>query len=83
MNRNEMLRELQELDFAIQEAVYIPGHPSTKRSRAELLPLCYRPAPQSGGGQHNPCVCGPLTNRDSRGRRWDWINSPWPWEREG
>ena len=28
-------------------------------------------------------VCGPLTNRDSRGRRWDWINSPWPWEREG
>lgn len=50
MNRNEMLRELQELDFAIQEAVlFLDTHPQN-----EVALSYYRyvtgPAPQSGGG---------------------------------
>ena len=73
MNKKELLRELQELDFAIQEAVlFLDTHPHN-----EVALSYYRYVT----GLRR--VCGPLTSRDSRGRRWDWVNSPWPWEREG
>ena len=81
MNRNEMLRELQELDFAIQEAVlFLDTHP---QNEVALSYYRYVTGLRRTAAEAYNRVCGPLTNRDSRGRRWDWINSPWPWEREG
>ena len=37
MNRNEMLRELQELDFAIQEAVlFLDTHPPVSYTHLDV-----------------------------------------------
>ena len=75
------LRELQELDFAIQEAVlFLDTHP---RSEVALSYYRYVTGLRRKAAEEYNRVCGPLTSRDSRGRRWDWVNSPWPWEREG
>ncbi len=77
MNKNEMLRELQELDFAIQEAVlFLDTHP-----RSEVAQSYYRYVTELRRKYNR--VCGPLTSRDSYGCCWDWVHSPWPWEREG
>ena len=81
MNKKEMLQEIRELDFAIQEAVlFLDTHP-----RSEVALSYYRHVTglrKKAIAEYNR-NCGPMTNRDSEGRRWDWVRSPWPWEREG
>ena len=79
MNKKELLRELQELDFAIQEAVlFLDTHP---HNEVALSYYRYVTGLRRKAADEYNRVCGPLTSRDRR--RWDWVNSPWPWEREG
>ena len=52
MNKNELLRELQELDFAIQEAVlFLDTHP-----RSEVALSYYRCVTGRRRGRIQPCL---------------------------
>lgn len=80
MNREQALRRLQILDFAIQEtALFLNAHPqdaqamqyyqSTMRERKEAF------------DEYERCY-GPLSSRDNQTENWEYIKGPWPWERE-
>ena len=81
-DRATLLRQLQAEDFAIYEVtLYLDGHPHCQKALkyyhehkriAEALKAEFEQR------------FGPLTiygNRNENG--WDWVNSPWPWEKEG
>ena len=81
-DRAALLRQLQAEDFAIYEVtLYLDGHPHCQKALkyyhehkriAEALKAEFEQRFE------------PLTiygNRNEIG--WDWVNSPWPWEKEG
>lgn len=80
MNKNHGMKELQEIDFAIQEVVlFLDTHPNH-----EVALSYYRYAKKLRERKLEEVekMVGPLTNRDCQAMCWDWINNPWPWERE-
>lgn len=79
MKRNQLLRQIQEYDFAVNElTLYLNSHPTDTKALEkhaqlakdlELLKLTYTKE------------VGPLTSCEgSKYGSWDWIQSPWPWE---
>ncbi len=81
MNKNQLLRQIQEYDFAVNElTLYLDSHPtdtkalekhSTLSKDLEMLKAVYTKE------------VGPLTSCDgSKYNRWSWIDSPWPWENQ-
>lgn len=79
MKRNQLLRQIQEYDFAVNElTLYLDSHPTDSKAiekhaalakDLEILKLAYTKE------------FGPLTSCDgSKYGSWSWINGPWPWE---
>ena len=79
MKRNQLLRQIQEYDFAVNElTLYLDSHPNDMKAiekhlalakDLDVLKMAYTKE------------FGPLTACDgSRAGKWNWINSPWPWE---
>lgn len=79
--KDKLLKKIQEEDFALYETVlYLDTHPcdmsalefySKRRESLEKLKTEYQQK------------FGPLTiygNEDCR--HWNWVNKPWPWEKE-
>ena len=76
--KNELLKEIQQLFFAITElALYLNTHPTDEKAlclhkeysnKLEKLKEIYQNA------------FGPLTIYHP-GDKWKWLSNPWPWER--
>lgn len=78
--RCNLLRRLQEEDFAVYETVlFLDGHPDDKKAleyynshRDTAIRL------REEYAKHY----GPLTIYDGEGRTWNWTDAPFPWEKE-
>ena len=79
MKRKQLLRQIQEYEFAVNElTLYLDSHPNDSKAiekhdawakDLEILKLTYTKE------------FGPLTACDgTKHGSWDWIDSPWPWE---
>lgn len=79
--KSALLKEIQAEDFAVYEvALYLDGHPDCSRAlayyhehrrNAEELKKQYE-------AQYGPLTI--YTNFDCG--EWQWVASPWPWEKE-
>lgn len=81
MERQMLLHQVMALDFYLTELnLYLDTHPNDQRAiqlfnAALAKAMCAR--------EEYERQCGPLTTYCSKndGPTWQWINSPWPWER--
>ena len=78
MNKEELLRYIQELAFRKTEAeLFLDTHPECRdaldfyRRNLELL--------EAATAEYNNKY-GPLTATASMGETWSWIKNPWPWQ---
>lgn len=79
MKRDKLLRQIQEYDFAVNElTLYLDSHPNDAKAlqmhcalskEANLLQELYQK-------EYSSLVA----NNASQKGRWEWIESPWPWE---
>ncbi len=79
-DRENLMRKIQSYLFAAEDFVlYLDTHPEDKKA-IEMHKALVKKAQEA--------VCeyeqqfGPLTSSSSWGcsEKWDWIESPWPWE---
>ena len=81
-NGSALLKEIQAEDFALYEtALYLDTHPTCQSA---LNFYCrHKKAVLALRAQYEE-LYGPLTiyGNDS-GSCWHWVDSPWPWEKEG
>lgn len=81
-DRSALLRRIQAEDFAIYEAaLYLDAHPDCKRAlryytEHRKLAAELKEAYET---QYGPLGIGGNRNE----QHWDWVNGPWPWEKEG
>ena len=79
--KDKLLKKIQEEDFALYETVlYLDTHPSDA-SALEFYSN-HREATEKLKTEYQQKY-GPLTiygNEDCH--HWNWINKPWPWEKE-
>ena len=77
---NKRLSALQENDFCIQElTLYMDTHPKDTEALNVLNQHIKRRDALKKAAQRE---VGPLTNYDHDGCTWDWVNDPWPWDKE-
>ena len=71
-----LMARLSRLDFAIQElALYLDSYPDN----ADALDY-YR---KMVAERENVAACGPITIYDNKNpARWEWGQSPWPWQND-
>lgn len=78
MNRRALLRQLQALDFALQDTIlYLDTHPDDPKALEYYRDIRARAAETR---RMFEMLCGPLEAQNAAGRSWEWINMPWPWE---
>lgn len=74
------LRALQENDFCIQElTLFLDTHPGDE---AAMKKLNYHLSKRNELKTAAEKETGPLTNYDHSGCTWEWVNNPWPWDKE-
>ena len=77
--RRDHLKQLQAIDFAIQETVlYLDAYPNCRQALEFYHHLIAqrKHLMESYEKEH-----GPLTMYGNTGHTsWDWIDGPWPWE---
>lgn len=79
-SRCELLHKIQTYDFNIQEAaLYLDMHPCNQKAMEYYQH--YRKLSERAKYDYERCY-GPLTNRGNICDRWEYINEPWPWEKE-
>ncbi|MBR2343923.1 MAG: spore coat protein CotJB [Clostridia bacterium] len=78
MNKDELLRYIQELAFRKTETeLFLDTHPDCRdaldlyRRNLEML--------EAATAEYNNKY-GPLTATAAVGDSWSWIKSPWPWQ---
>ncbi len=80
MDRDNLLRRIQSLDFSIYElTLYLDTHPDCQ----EALD-CYHKFNElrKAAVEEYTRTCGPLNMKQVKNRdRWTWVHDPWPWER--
>ena len=79
--RARMLKNVQTACFALNDVeLYLDTHPSCAQALAYYRTLQTRYSEAAAAYQNK---FGPLTiHAQSNDQRWDWIESPWPWESE-
>lgn len=81
-NREIMLKEVMAADFtAFDLHLYLNTHPCDMRALALFRSSVQRAKMISDNFER---MYGPLTSHGyfSDPNRWQWIDSPWPWERQ-
>jgi spore coat protein JB len=80
-DRSTLLRRLQAEDFALYEvALYLDSHPNCKKAlrfyeEHKKIAAALRTAVNEN--------LGPLTLLDNQSpEKWQWVEGPWPWEKE-
>lgn len=81
-DRTKLLRRLAAEDFAVYEAIlYLDGHPNCRAA------LAYHKKHSDIAARlraEYERLYGPLTaNASCDMNHWQWIDGPWPWEKEG
>lgn len=77
-NRNQMLRKIAELDFAITDLhLYLDTHPNNDEIGKKIAEY---QAKSNAMRSEFEKFFGPLDNSDKNGNRWAWISNPWPWD---
>ena len=80
MNRDELMRKIQELDFArVETELFLDTHPECslaldyyRKIVSELEPL----------RAEYTAKFGPIVAKEGMADSWSWINNPWPWHME-
>ena len=79
--REAMKRRLSAMRFACWELhLFLDTHPNNCEAARRLEE--YRGRLEQQVKEYEE-ASGPLNELSSKTSRWDWINGPWPWEREG
>lgn len=82
INRAKMLMgQIRSLSFAVNDlALYLDTHPCDQNALK-----CHREFSEQlqDAKQLYQSEYGPLTINDPMQNGWEWIESPWPWERGG
>ena len=79
MNRDELLKNLTEMDFmALDLALYLNTHPHDEEAVAKYN---HAITEADKARQMYETNFGPLCSFRSASRKsWVWINNPWPWQ---
>lgn len=84
MNEKTLRRKIDAIDFAILETeLYLDTHPND-RSAMQMLHE-YRTRRKNEISNYEARFGKYIVTAkdvDTSADRWDWINSPWPWERQ-
>ena len=77
MNENELLKQIQEYQFAITDlALYLDTHPTDKKALCLHKKYCNELESLRDMYQR---AYGPLTITYPC-NKWRWLEEPWPWE---
>ena len=77
MNKNELLKQIQEYEFAITDlALYLDTHPTDPKALFLHRRYCIESKELKDKYQK---MYGPLTI-NCPCNKWKWIDEPWPWE---
>jgi spore coat protein JB len=82
LDRSALLKRIQEMDFALYETVlYLDGHPNSQKALEHYR--AHRDALKALKEEYSRRF-GPLTIYDNHDNdSWQWVDKPWPWEKEG
>jgi spore coat protein JB len=82
MNRTEMLNALQSYNFAAYDMLlYLDTHPKDKKAFEMFRDLVEKTRRMKQDFENQ---FGPLTPYSAaRFEEFNWLDSPWPWEKEG
>ena len=82
LDRTSLLKKIQAMDFALYETVlYLDGHP--KNEKALEYYRSHRDTLRALREEYARRF-GPLTVYDNYDNdSWQWVDKPWPWEKEG
>ncbi len=80
MDRRQMLWNVSAQQFAAFDTqLYLDTHPYDKT--AMMLFNNLQNAYMEAASEYEHAY-GPLDSRNAANGTWEWINDPWPWERE-
>ncbi len=82
-NRAMLFKKINELDFAIHELVlYLDTHPKCQKA-LELINK-FRRLRAEAIEEYEENYGKLIITSDNAGKdgRWNWIDSPWPWEKD-
>lgn len=80
INAEQMLKKIQALAFAkVETELYLNGHPECKAALDYYKKLCNE-YDELVSVYENTVM--PITHEGAVGERWEWGNSPWPWQNE-
>ena len=79
MKKNQLLRQIQEYAFSVNElTLYLDSHPHDAKALEMHRALAKELAMLEAAYNKE---FGPLTAvNGSRNEKWHWVESPWPWE---
>ena len=81
MTKNEHLNAIRKLQFfAVDLNLYLDLHPDNK-GMLDLFKKYVKEEKELCNEYVNKY--GPLEVNEVKGQKFDWINSPWPWETRG
>ncbi len=81
MNREKIMREIQEVGFALVDLnLYLDSHPDCKMALDFFRDMQIKYAQLQADYEME---FGPLTAFDTNTEQgWTWVQHPWPWELE-
>jgi spore coat protein JB len=79
--REALLKRVQACDFVLYDtALFLDTNPTNRQALAHYQK--YQALRREAASQYTRKY-GPLTHNDyDGGSRWDWVDSPWPWQRK-
>ena len=76
-SRQELMQDIQILDFAIQEAaLFLNAHPDNEEAMQYYQK--HREYKDKATAIYERCY-GALSNRSNLNSTWEYVNGPWPW----
>ena len=76
--QQQAMQQLRRHKFAIIDAgMYLDGHPEDETALQYFRSMCEQYTKAAAVYQKN---FGALQPCDAAGKRWTWIDAPWPWE---
>ena len=80
MNKNELMRKIQELSFAkVETELFLDTHPAC-RAALDYYHKIIGELDMAMTEYQNRF--GPITAEASASDRWNWVDGPWPWQYE-
>lgn len=80
MEKNDLMKQLQSYRFAAHDLLlYLDTHPEDKKAFEIFKELVCKTKNLIAEYEKNN---GPLSAFSAVGESFNWLNSPWPWEKE-